>query len=110
MRLSAANPMGRSLIASLICEGLVFALAIPGMIWVAGVSTPLAIAAGAGAAVLALLAAATLRTPAGYPLAWLTQAAALALGLLTPWMFAVGGVFVLLWVISFVLGQRLDAR
>lgn len=110
MRLSAGNPLGRALMASLLCEGLVFALAIPGMIAVSGVAVQVAVAAGVGAAILALVAAGTLRFAVGYPLGWLTQIVALALGWLTPWMFAMGGVFALLWVITFVLGRRLDAR
>ena len=61
-------------------------------------------------AVLALLAAGLLRRPAGYPLGWLTQLVGVGLGLLTPSMFVVGLMFAALWVVSFVLGKRLDGR
>jgi hypothetical protein len=39
---------------------------------------------------------------------WLTQLVGLGLGLLTSAMFIVGGMFLALWVLSFVLGKRLD--
>jgi hypothetical protein len=68
-----------------------------------------ALAAG-GAAVLALATAALLRKPIGYVLGWITQVAAIALGLLTPAMFLVGGMFAGLWVLTFVLGRRLEAQ
>ena len=50
-----------------------------------------------------------MRRPVGYPLGWLTQAAGIALGVLTPWMYGMGAVFALLWVATMVLGRRLDA-
>jgi len=109
MRLAPGNPMTRALALTLCCEAVGFVLAIPGMRLVSGVETSTAVGVGGLAVVLAVMAGASLRRPWGWPLAWLTQVAALALGLLTPWMFGVGGVFVLLFVISFVLGRRLEA-
>ncbi|MFZ0529437.1 MAG: DUF4233 domain-containing protein, partial [Propionicimonas sp.] len=44
----------------------------------------------------------------GYPLGWLTQVVAVALGFATPMMFAVGGMFALLWVVCFILGRRIE--
>lgn len=111
MTLSAGNPMGRVLAVCLILQALTFALAIPGMIVVSGVPAATAGLAGGGAVVLALAASGLLRRGAlGYVLGWLTQVAGIALGVLTPWMYGMGAVFALLWVISFVLGRRLDAR
>lgn len=100
--------MGKVLLVTLVFEAVVFALAIVGMIQVSSLPVGTALAVGGGATALAFVAAATLRGPLGYPLGWLTQAAALVLGFATPWMFLMGGVFVLLWVVSFVLGRRLD--
>ncbi|MGC3992883.1 MAG: DUF4233 domain-containing protein [Propionicimonas sp.] len=100
--------MGRVMLSILAFEAIVFGLAIAGMIQVSDVPVTTAFLLGAGAAVLALLAAAMLRTPAGYPLGWLTQVVAIALGLATPMMFAVGGMFALLWVVCFVLGRRIE--
>lgn len=98
------------LVSVLVFEALLFALAIPVMILVSGVPAGSAAGFGAGAAVLALATAGTLRRPVGYPLGWLTQVAGIALGLLTSAMYLVGIMFAALWVVSFVLGKRLDAR
>ena len=63
---------------------------------------------GGGAALLALVAAGTLRRPTGYYVGWVTQLVGVALGFLTSPMFVVGVMFAAIWVISFVLGKRLD--
>ena len=110
MRLAQGNPMTRSLAAILLFEGIVFVLAIPGMIWVSDVASAPALGAGLAATALAVAASATVRRPWGWWPAWLTQVAAVALGLLTPWMYGVGAMFVGLFVVSFVLGRRLEAR
>lgn len=109
MRLAAANPMGRTMLSILAFEAIVFGLAIPGMIQVSDVSVGPAFGLGLGSAALAILSAALLRRPPGYPLGWLTQLVAIALGLATPMMFAVGGMFALLWVVCFVLGRRIES-
>ena len=57
----------------------------------------------------ALVAAGLLRKPVGYLVGWVTQLAGVALGFVTSSMFVIGGLFLVLWVISFVLGRRLDA-
>lgn len=108
MRLAPKNPMGRVMLSILAFEAIVFGLAIAGMIQVSAMSVPQAFGLGLGAAALALFAAAVLRTPLGYPLGWLTQVVAVALGLATPMMYAVGGMFALLWVVCFVLGRRIE--
>lgn len=102
------NPMNRAILLALLFEIVVFVLAIPGMIQIENVPVWQAVAAGGGAAVIPLLAAATLRHLFGWVLAWTTQLAAVALGLLTPWMYFVGGVFAALFVGSFVLGRRIE--
>lgn len=102
--------MTRTLALTLIFEVIVFALAIPGMIQVNDVPIGLAASAGGGAALLAGVAGASLRRPFGWPLAWLAQLAGVALGLLTPWMYWVGGGFALLFALEFFLGRRIEAR
>jgi hypothetical protein len=77
--LSARNPMRNVLLAILIFEVIVFGLAVPVMIFNSDV-------------------------PPG-----LTQLVGLALGVLTPTMIFIGALFAGLWVLSFVLGKRLDA-
>lgn len=110
MRLADGNPMTRTLSMTLIFEAIVFVLAIAGMIQVSEVPVGLALGAGLGAAALAIVAGGTLRRPYGWPLAWLTQVVAIALGLLTPWMYGVGTMFALLFGVEFVLGKRIEAR
>ena len=108
MTLSPGNPMRTVLLAILIFEVIVFALAVPVMILVSNVPVGLAAGFGGGAALLALVAAALLRRPVGYLLGWSVQVLGVALGLLTAPMFFVGGMFLALWLLTFVLGKRLD--
>ena len=107
--LAPGNPMARVLMALLVFEAVVFGLAVPGMVVVHGVPIATAGAAAGSAALLALVAAGTLRRPIGYVLGWATQVLGVALGVLTAWMFVLGGLFALLWVVTFVLGRRLQA-
>ena len=98
------------LMTVLIFEVIVFGLAIPGMIVVSGVPAAAAAGFAGGAALLALLAAGFLRSRVGYILGWVAQLAGLALGFLTTTMFVVGALFAAVWVMSFVMGKRLDSR
>jgi hypothetical protein len=100
--------MGRVMLSILAFEAIVFGLAIAGMIQISDVPVTTAFVLGLAAAALALAAAATLRRAPGYPLGWLCQVVALALGFATPMMFAVGGMFAFLWVVCFVLGRRIE--
>ncbi|WP_040161314.1 DUF4233 domain-containing protein [Nigerium massiliense] len=106
--LRAGNPMTRVLMTILIFEAVVFLLAIAGMVQVADQGPGMAVGLGVGSAVLALAAAFTLRRPVGFVLGWLAQAVAVGLGFATPWMFAMGSIFALLWLVTFVLGRRLE--
>jgi hypothetical protein len=108
--LSAGNPMRVVLMTVLIFELIVFGLAIPVMILVSGVSPVAAAGFGGGAALLALAAAGLLRSRVGYILGWIAQLVGLTLGFLTPMMFAVGAVLGGVWLLSFILGKRLDSR
>ena len=108
MILRPGNPMRSVLLALLGFEAVVFALAIPVMILVSEVPGGVAAGLGVAAAGLAVAAAALLRRTAGYLLGWLTQVVGLLLGAATPAMFAAGGLFAALWVITFVLGRRLE--
>ncbi|MEO7586741.1 MAG: DUF4233 domain-containing protein [Arachnia sp.] len=110
MRLTPTNPLRSALMSVLIFEVIVFWLAFAGMVQVSGISPATAGLWVGLASVLALVATAGLRRGWGYPVAWLTQLAAIALGLLTPWMYAMGLMFTLIWIISFVLGKRLENR
>jgi hypothetical protein len=110
MTLEPKNPMGVVLLSVLVFEVIVFGLAVPVMILLSDVPGLTAGLAGGGAALLALVAAGLMRRPLGYPLGWLTQVVGLGLGLLTTPMFLVGGMFLLLWLVTFLLGKRLDEQ
>lgn len=110
MTLNLGNPMRVVLLSILLFEVIVYGLSIPVMILVSEVPAGSAIGLGGGAALLALVAAALLRRPAGYLVGWITQPVGVALGFLTAPMFFIGGMFLALWVISFILGKRLDGQ
>lgn len=110
MTLTPNNPIRSALLSVLVFEIIVFWLAFAGMVQLSGVSVGSAAAWTAAASVLALLGVVGLRKGWGYWFGWAAQAAAVLLGLLTPWMYAMGIVFALIWIMSFVLGKRLDNR
>ena len=110
MTLSAKNPMRSVLMTLLLFEVVVFGLAVPVIIFLGDLPGLTAALLGGGAALLAAVAAGLMRKQVGYLLGWLTQVVGVALGLATTSMYAIGGLFLVLWVITFVLGKRLDAN
>jgi hypothetical protein len=100
--------MGKVMLSVLIFEAIVFGLAIPGMIQVSALPVGLSFGLGLGAAALAILAAAWLRRPGGYPFGWVVQLVAVALGFAVSMVFWVGGIFAMLWVVCFALGRRIE--
>src|SRR5436190_19047615 len=61
-----------------------------------------------GAAILVFLATtAVLRYRWGIAIGWVLQAALVALGILSPFMYLVGGGFALLWIYCFARGRRI---
>ena len=73
---------------------------------------PPAVAFGGGIGAIVVLALASRLTGnrAGVWFGWLLQAAILATGFIEPFMFAVGAVFLALWVYCFVKGGQLDRQ
>ncbi len=63
---------------------------------------------GSGLAVVALLAAATMRLPFGVTVGWFVQVAAILAGFVMPVMFVVGGIFLALWLLALVQGRTMD--
>jgi hypothetical protein len=110
MTLRPGNPMRVVLLAILLFEVIAYGLAIPVMILVSEVPAAYAAGLGGGAALLALVAAMLMRRPVGFLLGWVTQPVGVVLGFLTTPMFFVGAMFLGLWVISFILGKRLDGQ
>ncbi len=110
LTLSPSNPMRPVALAVLLFEVIVYGLAVPVMVLVSDVPLPVALLTGGGAALLALVSAALMRRPAGYLVGWPTQLVGVSLGLLTTPMFVVGTMFLALWVLTIVLGKKLDAK
>lgn len=110
LNLAPSNPMNRATAGTLICEVIVFGLAFPGMVIVSNTAVWLACVGTIVPCLLCLAACATLRRPIGYPLGWLAQLCGVLMGFLTPMMFVMGGIFLVLWVLGFVLGKRLETR
>ena len=50
------------------------------------------------------------RRQAGVWLGWVLQVVLIALGILVPLMYAIGALFLLIWIYCFVMGRRLDRR
>ncbi|WP_344766590.1 DUF4233 domain-containing protein [Aeromicrobium panaciterrae] len=95
--------------AMLSLEAIILALAVPVMISVEDVSTPLALSLGLGLAALCLLTAGALRRPEAYVLGHLIQVGAICLGFLVPVMFFVGVMFAALWFGAYFLGRKIEA-
>lgn len=110
LTLQPGNPMTKVLMSVVAFEVIIFALGAFVMIQVSGRPVALSLIAALGAAALALLATVMLRSQIGFLLGWLAQIVGIALGFLTPAMFIMGGLFAGLWIISFVLGRRLEAN
>ncbi len=109
LMLHPRNPMTKVLLSVLLFEVICCGLAIPVMITIDGVPGATAGIVGGSVALLALIAAGAMRSARiGYPIGWLSQIGAVSMGLLTPGMWFVGGLFAGLWIISFVLGKRLE--
>lgn len=108
--LRADNPMNRALGMLLVFQAIVFGLSLPGMLLVDHRPTGLSIAVVVVAAVLAIAASSGLKKGWGHPLGWLVQAIGIALGAMTSMMYAVGVVFAIIWVTSFVLGRKIENK
>jgi hypothetical protein len=94
--------------AMLTLEAVILALAVPVMISVEDVSTPLALSLGLGLAALCILVAGMLRRPQAYLVGHAIQVGAIGLGFLVPIMFFVGTMFAALWFGAFFLGKRIE--
>lgn len=94
--------------AVLSLEAITLGLTTPVMITIAGVATGPALGIGLGLAGACLLLAGMLRAEWAYSLGWVIQGAAIALGVVIPLMFVLGGIFALLWGSAYLLGRRIE--
>ena len=65
---------------------------------------------GASLVVLLLVAGRLAGGPVGVWIGWVLQVALIALGILLPQMYFIGGIFAAIWIYCFVTGRRLDRR
>ena len=94
--------------AVLSLEAIVLGLTTPVMVQISGVATGTALAIGLGLAVAALVLAGLLRFEWAYGAASVLQLFAVALGLVVPLMFFLGGIFALLWGAAYFLGRKIE--
>jgi len=94
--------------AILLLEAIVLGLSTPVLISVESVETSRALWVGLGLTVACVVAAGLLRRPWGYWLGWAIQAAAVLLGFQVTVMFALGAIFLALWVTAVRLGRLID--
>ncbi|WP_040281832.1 DUF4233 domain-containing protein [Tessaracoccus massiliensis] len=110
MTLAPGNPMRVAALSVLIFEVIIIWLAYIGMIQVSGVNLAVAAAWSGVATVLCLMATAGLRKGWGYLIGWFAQLVLIGLGLLTPWMYAMGIIFAMIWATCIILGRRVEAH
>ena len=108
MTLEPTNPMRPAAMSVLLFEVVVIWLAYIGMIQAEGISLAVAAFWCAVATLLCAAGIAGLRRRWGYFVGWAAQAVIIGLGVLTPWMYAMGIIFALIWVTCMVLGRRLE--
>ena len=110
MTLAPDNPMRAAAMSVLIFEVIIIWLAYIGMIQVSGVNLAVAAAWSAVASLLCVLSLAGLRRRWGYLAGWAAQVVLVGLGLLTPWMYAMGIIFALIWATCIILGKRIETH
>lgn len=102
--------MNRIAATILSMEALVVLLAVPVAINLSDVSSGAAWAVAGAVAVLCVVAAATVRRGrAGYVVGHAAQVLAIGAGFVVPAMFALGGIFALLWVVLLRIGPEVEA-
>ena len=94
--------------AILLLEAIVLGLSTPVLISVESVDVAKALWTGQGLTAACLVAAGLLRRPWGYYLGWAIQVAAILLGFEVTAMFALGVIFLALWVTAVRLGRTID--
>jgi hypothetical protein len=94
--------------AILLLEAIVLGLSTPVLISVESVDTARALWIGLGLTVACVVTTGLLRHPWAYYLGWAIQLAAVLLGFEVTAMFALGLIFLALWVTAVRLGRMID--
>jgi hypothetical protein len=93
----------------LVCEAIVFGLAIPVAIAVAGADAAQAGLIGGGLAAACLLLAGLLRYRWAYVAGTIVQILAIATGIMVSTMFFLGALFGVLWATAIWVGRRTES-
>jgi hypothetical protein len=91
-------------------EAIVLLLVVPVAVTIFDVDAVVAITAGVLLIALCIVAIAGLGRGWGYTLGWIVQVLALALGFVVPAMFALGGIFALLWFFALRIARQVEAH
>jgi hypothetical protein len=94
--------------AILLLESIVLGLSTPVLISVESVDKSRALWIGLGLALACVVTAGLLRQAWAYYLGWAVQIAAIALGFEIGAMFALGAIFLVLWLTAVRLGRMID--
>ena len=101
--------MNRIAATILSVEAIVIGLSIPVAIAVSDVDASTAVSVGLALVAACVTAAALVRRGSiGYYLGSVLQVVAIALGLVVPVMFALGGIFAVLWFLTLRLGREVE--
>lgn len=91
-------------------EAIVLLLVVPVAVTVFDVDAAVGITGGVLLIVLCIVAIAGLGRGWGYPLGWVVQVLAIALGFVVPAMFALGGIFALLYFFALRLARQVELQ
>ena len=94
--------------AILLLEAVVLGLSTPVLISVESVDAGRALWIGLGLTAACLVTSGLLRYPWAYYLGWAIQVAAVLLGFVIGAMFALGAIFLALWITAVRLGRTID--
>jgi hypothetical protein len=94
--------------AILLLEAIVLGLSTPVLISVESVDTARALWVGLGLTAACVVTAGLLRRSWAYYVGWAIQVAAIVLGFEVSAMFALGLIFLLLWITAVRLGRTID--
>ena len=91
-------------------EAIVLLLVVPVAVVIFEVDPVVGVTGGVLLIALCLLAIGGLGRGWGYPLGWVVQVLAIALGFVVPAMFALGGIFALLWFFALRIARQVEAQ
>jgi hypothetical protein len=91
-------------------EAIVLLLVVPVAVVIFEVDPVVGITGGVLLIALCIIAIGGLGRGWGYPLGWVVQVLAIALGFVVPAMFALGGIFALLWFFALRIARQVGAQ